>query len=106
MSTRELLDRGVAPHIVSFRKWRRERGLTRSSMATMIGISVRTLDNYEHARCGAQDATKDKIAAFLARWERVPAARDALEAEVRRTKLRYRAAALARCKARGFKVSP
>lgn len=103
-SSKELLARGVAAPAVRLRKWRRERGLTRQSMATMLGVSIRTLDEYELGKRAPTDATKDKIAAFIERWQKVPAVREALENEVRRSKMRYRAAALGRCKARGFEV--
>lgn len=103
-SSKELAEAGVPAPAVSFRRWRRERGLTLQSMAHMLGLSFRTLHDYELGHRRGTDATKDKIAAFVERWEHVPAAREALETEVRRTKLRYRAAALARCKARGFRV--
>jgi hypothetical protein len=71
-------------------------------MAHMLGVDANTLHRYEMGLI--RGAVGDKIAAFIQRWERVPAAREALEAEVRRSRLRYRAAALARCKARGFAV--
>lgn len=102
-SSKELARQGVAPEAVGWRKWRSERGLTLRSMATMVGVDMATIRRSELGE--TKGKAGDKIAAFIARWERVPAVREALEAEVRRQKLRYRSAALARCKARGFKVN-
>ncbi len=67
-------------------------------MATMLGVDRRTLERLELGQaCGP---TAAEFEAFIARWERVPDVRERLEAEVRRTALRYRAAAVARNAAR------
>lgn len=73
-------------------------------MATMLGIGEATLYAFETGKRDTTDDVKDAIRAFIERWEKVPAAREALDAEVRRSRLRYRLAALERCKARGFEV--
>jgi DNA-binding XRE family transcriptional regulator len=102
-SARELKDRGVAPEAIGWRRWRRERGLTQRAMATMLDMSVRTLVYLEQG-VYAEGPASDKLAAFIARWSKVPEMQERMAEEARRTKLRYRAAALARCKARGYEV--
>lgn len=98
---------GVGPVRVASRRWRRERGLSIVSMATMLGVSASNLHRYE---IGAMDkrgygvpddsALAEKYREFVHRWHTVPEAREQLEAQVRRDKLARSVAARVRMKAR------
>jgi len=78
------------------RRWRRARGLTITSMAHMLGWSVDLLYRHERGKAKPSAASQACYDAFVKRWERVPEFQAKLAQEVHRTKMRYRAAALAR----------
>lgn len=104
MASHELRAKGVAEYVISRRRWRRERGLTIQSMACMIGVSTDTLHRAEIGRQGPSASLRAKIDAFVERWAAVPALQEAVAREAHQLKLRYRAAALGRARARGFNV--
>lgn len=89
------------PRIVGCRKWRRERGLTVASMATMLGVTPATLHRIEH---GSGGDSADEYMHFVARWQRARLVQDEIDEHVHRTKMRYRAAAVARNKHRSDSV--
>lgn len=98
-SSKELERRGFPPRVISMRRWRRDRGLTMRSMATMLGLTTNQLQKYElQARdMPHQNArTAELVAAFIARWEEVPAAQAALAEVVHRDRLIRSAVASAR----------
>jgi hypothetical protein len=79
-------------------------------MADMIGVTAHTLQNWETGR-GCEQGSRPRntsltraIEAFMDRWEKVPEVQEQIAQEVNRSKLRYRAAALARCRQRGYEV--
>jgi len=80
----------------SKRRWRRARGMTITSMAHMLGWSVDRLRKHELGKAKPRAASEATYQAFVQRWERVPEFQAKLAQEVHRTKMRYRAAALAR----------
>jgi transcriptional regulator with XRE-family HTH domain len=62
----------------------------------MLGLSRYTIERIEN---GTTKESAESIATyedFIRRWDNVPEIREMVEAEARRTALRYRAAALAR----------
>jgi transcriptional regulator with XRE-family HTH domain len=97
VSTKELAERGVDP---SWRRWRRDRGLTLRSMAAMLDVDHNTLRRLETG-VRVHPHTILVWQLFVARWENVPEFREGLAEEVHRTKMRYRAAALKRNAERG-----
>lgn len=103
ISTKELLEAGVAPARVSMRKWRRERGLTVHSMALMLGCRPDVLSRFEigaqrngYAIFANDGPLMRRYQTFVERWEKVPEARAALAEQVHRDRMRRSAAARAR----------
>lgn len=103
-STKELAANGVPEKRVGMRRWRKERGLTIRSMACMLEIDPGTLGRYELGKEKCVKLAK-RYEAFIARWQAVPETQRQLDDIVRQQANRYRAAAHARCKARGYEVS-
>lgn len=101
---RELKSRGVSEYVLTARKWRRARGLTIRGMACMLDVNAGFLGAVELGRKPASAELRARIDAFVVRWERVPAIQEAVASEVHRSKMRYRAAALGRLRARGVNV--
>lgn len=88
---RALLLRGA-----SMRRWRSARGLTITSMAHMLGWNPDRLYRHERGKATPCEKSRAEYEAFVKRWEHVPECQAALAEQVHRTKMRYRAAALAR----------